>query len=81
MEGLPPANNPGIQARLVGHGVPIRALDGMAAAISKTWDGGKGSKVVVVSSGPMTNVALFVSVYPELLGGVGMWLVMSTTGT
>ena len=43
----------------------------MASAISKTWDGGKGSKVVIVSSGPMTNVALFVSVYPELLGGVG----------
>lgn len=36
--------------------------------IRKVWRGGKGRKVTVVSSGPMTNIALFVSVYPELVG-------------
>ena len=68
---MPPASSSAVQSRLLDHGAPVRALEGMAAAISKTWDGGKGSKVFVVSSGPMTNVALFVSVYPELLEAVG----------
>ena len=71
VEGLPRADSEGVRARLVANGTPIRALDGMAKAISETWMNGTGSKVTVVSSGPMTNVALFVSVYPDLLDGIG----------
>lgn len=54
----------------------------MSKHIREAWKGGKGEKIVVISTGPMTNIALFVSVYPDLLdaveefvfmgGGVGM---------
>ncbi len=71
VEGLPPADTEGVQARLVAHGTPVRALEGMAKAISETWNNGQGNKVTMVSSGPMTNIALFVSVYPDLLEGIG----------
>ncbi|KAH7922964.1 Inosine/uridine-preferring nucleoside hydrolase [Leucogyrophana mollusca] len=63
-------------------GTPINALEGMAEAVRKAWDKGAGQQVTIVSCGPMTNIALFVSVYPDLLcaieefvfmgGGVGM---------
>ncbi|KAJ7068634.1 uridine nucleosidase [Mycena amicta] len=63
-------------------GAQVRALDGLSRAVKNTWDNGNGSKVSIISSGPMTNIALFVAVYPELLeaveefvfmgGGVGM---------
>jgi hypothetical protein len=46
------------------------AIAAIAAAISQTWNAGAGSKVTVVASGPLTNVALFVSVYPRLLDAV-----------
>lgn len=52
----------------------------MSDMIWATWKGGQ--KVSVISSGPMTNIALFISVYPDLLecieefvfmgGGVGI---------
>ncbi|KAJ8698803.1 Uridine nucleosidase 1, variant 3 [Pleurotus ostreatus] len=54
----------------------------MVHHIKATWQGGAGHKVCMISSGPMTNVALFVSIYPDLVdaieefvfmgGGVGM---------
>jgi uridine nucleosidase len=56
----------------------------MVQEIRKVWKGGRGDKVTVVSSGPMTNIALFVSVYSNLIqqgaveeivfmgGGVGL---------
>lgn len=62
----------------------VRALEGMVNEIRKTWKGGKGDKVTVISSGPLTNIALFISVYPDLIeqgaidefvfmgGGVGL---------
>jgi uridine nucleosidase len=67
-----------------GQGELVRALEGMVNEIRRVWKGGKGEKVTVVSSGPMTNIALFVSVYPDLVeqgaveefvfmgGGVGL---------
>ncbi|KAI0776212.1 nucleoside hydrolase [Trametes elegans] len=80
--GLPSADTPEVRARLLSGGETIRALDGMAKAVESTWKGGWGSKTIIVSTGPMTNIALFVSVYPELLqyveefvfmgGGVGI---------
>ena len=74
VEGLPRADSEGVRARLVANGTPIRALEGMAKAISETWKNGTGNKVTIVSSGPMTNVALFVSVYPDLLDGIGKFV-------
>jgi len=54
----------------------------MAKIIKETWRDSTGPQVTVVSTGPMTNIALFVSAYPDLLaaveefvfmgGGVGM---------
>lgn len=76
VQGLPPATNPTVQARLFSDGTPMRALEGMAQAISTTWNNGQGSKATVVSSGPMTNIALFVSVYPDLLDGIEQFVFM-----
>ncbi|KAJ8086950.1 Uridine nucleosidase 1 [Marasmius tenuissimus] len=84
VEGLPGAGDPAVLALIArdGEGSPIRALDGMSRHIKANWKGGLGSKTTIISSGPMTNLALFVSVYPELLeaieefvfmgGGVGL---------
>jgi uridine nucleosidase len=76
VEGLPDANDPRVQARFTSgdDGRPIRALDGMARALRDAR--GRGHKVAVVSCGPMTNVALFVSVYPELLDAVEQFVFM-----
>lgn len=60
---------------------PIKAIDGMAASMKFVMDKLR-ERVSIVSCGPMTNLALFISVYPELLycveeivfmgGGVGI---------
>ncbi|KAI0638419.1 nucleoside hydrolase, partial [Trametes polyzona] len=82
VEGLPPADSPEVRARLSADGDTVRAIDGLAKAVQMKWKGGVGSKLTVISTGPMTNIALFISVYPELLpcveefvfmgGGVGV---------
>jgi uridine nucleosidase len=48
----------------------IRALEGLARAVKQTWNRGDGHKTTIISSGPMTNIALFVAVYPDLLDAV-----------
>nr|GAT44389.1 predicted protein [Mycena chlorophos] len=58
------------------YGAPVRALDGLSRAVQRTWNGGQGSKVSVISSGPMTNIGLFVSVYPDLLDGIEEFVFM-----
>ena len=70
-------------------GKPIRAIEGMKECLSKARD--EGNKIVLVSSGPQTNFALFLSVYPELIdaveeivfmgGGVGMGNRSAAAGT
>ena len=75
--GLPDANSNVVKSIVS----PIKAIDGMAASMKFVMDNLR-EKVSIVSCGPMTNVALFVSVYPELLycveeivfmgGGVGI---------
>jgi len=72
VEGLPALDDPRVLAFFENDddGKRSRALDGMSKAIRKTWLGGSGRKVTVVASGPMTNIALFVSVYPDLLEAV-----------
>lgn len=65
VEGLPEFSDPFVQAR-----IPLnkntRAIEAMAAAIQKTWNEGRGQRTTLVTTGPQTNLALFLSVYPEL---------------
>ncbi|KAG7097326.1 hypothetical protein E1B28_004685 [Marasmius oreades] len=84
VEGLPSVDDSAVLAHIArdADGTSANALEGMSKHIKETWGNGSGSKVTVISSGPMTNVALFVAVYPELLvaveefvfmgGGVGL---------
>ncbi|PPQ74363.1 hypothetical protein CVT24_000657 [Panaeolus cyanescens] len=78
VEGLPSPDAPEVVARFAvnSDGTPARALDGMSRAIKDTWKKGTGNQVVVVSTGPMTNIALFVSVYPDLLNAVEEFVFM-----
>ncbi|GBE79883.1 Inosine/uridine-preferring nucleoside hydrolase domain-containing protein [Sparassis latifolia] len=70
VEGLPSADSEGVRARLKINGRTTRAIEGIAEAVRNTWKDGQGYRVTVLSSGPMTNIALFVSVYPDLLVGI-----------
>ena len=76
VEGLSHADAPSSHARFVldESGVPVRALDGMAKSIKEAI--AEGHNVVVVSCGPCTNIALFVSVYPDLLKGIEQFVFM-----
>ncbi|KAF7332358.1 RNA polymerase I-specific transcription initiation factor RRN3 [Mycena kentingensis (nom. inval.)] len=78
VEGLPDAQSPEVEKWIArdDRGEVIRALDGLSGAVRRTWDGGRGKKVFVISCGPMTNIALFVSVYPDLLEGVEEFVFM-----
>ncbi|KIM46446.1 hypothetical protein M413DRAFT_17092 [Hebeloma cylindrosporum] len=84
VQGLPDSQDPRVLGLFATHedGSRVRALEGMARIIKETWKNGAGPQVTVVSTGPMTNIALFVSAYSNLLaaveefvfmgGGVGM---------
>lgn len=78
VEGLPAGDSQEVLALFAKHadGTPMRALDGMAAAVRSSWQNGAGRQVSVVSCGPMTNIALFVSVYPDLLQAVEEFVFM-----
>jgi uridine nucleosidase len=78
VEGLPPADSAEVLALFAIHedGSTVRALEGMAKSVKDTWSKGTGQKVTVISSGPMTNIALFVSVYPDLLVAVEEFVFM-----
>lgn len=74
VEGLPPADSDAVRARIASNSDSDTdnrpAIAVIAAAISQTWNAGAGDKVTIVASGPLTNIALFVSVYPHLLGAI-----------
>jgi len=84
VEGLPHPDDPRVKAFIVTdkEGTPVPALEGMVKTIKECWKNGAGHQVTVVSTGPMTNIALFASAYVDLLpaveefvfmgGGVGM---------
>lgn len=78
VEGLPSVDNPDVLARFAvdADGSTVRALEGMSKSIKETWKKGSGHKVSVISSGPMTNIALFISAYPDLLDGVEEFVFM-----
>lgn len=76
VEGLPGIEHAEIR-RLMEVNYGNRAVERMAEAVRDVKGGkyneggGNGTdKLVVVSTGPMTNIALFLSVYPDLMGGV-----------
>ena len=71
VENLPSSDDPRVLKRLEHPDGPTKAIEAIANAVRNKWREGQGQQVVILSSGPMTNIALFVSVYPELLGGVG----------
>ena len=71
VEGLPSADLDEVRARMPSETATVRALEGMAAAVRETWKSGAGSKVTLVSSGPMTNIALFSCAYPKLIEAIG----------
>jgi len=48
-------------------GESVGAVEGMVREIRKVWKGGKGDKVTVISSGPLTNIALFISIYSNMI--------------
>ncbi|PFH52554.1 hypothetical protein AMATHDRAFT_139737 [Amanita thiersii Skay4041] len=72
VEGLPDASHPQVQARfsIADSGAPMRAIEGMSSIIRDTWKNGTGRQVTIISTGPMTNIALFVSVHPDLLEAI-----------
>lgn len=72
VEGLPSITHPEVAARIqMVDQKPVHAIQGIADAIRNTWKDGEGHHVTVVATGPMTNIALFVSVYPDLIHGIG----------
>ncbi|KAH7877112.1 Inosine/uridine-preferring nucleoside hydrolase domain-containing protein [Lentinula edodes] len=78
VEGLPAVDDSAVLAMIAKdeEGETVRALDGMAQHIKQTWKNGAGRKVTVVSCGPLTNLALFISVYPELVDAVDQFVFM-----
>ncbi|KAF5333546.1 hypothetical protein D9611_002721 [Ephemerocybe angulata] len=72
VEGLPALDDPRVLAFFEedADGKRVRALEGMSRIIKQAWAKGTGHKVTVVSSGPMTNIALFFSVYPDFIEAV-----------
>lgn len=53
----------------------LSAVEGIASAVRQVMRD-KSRKVSIVSTGPMTNIALFVSVYPNLLDYVEEFVFM-----
>ncbi|KAJ7902381.1 uridine nucleosidase [Mycena leptocephala] len=78
VEGLPDPENPEVTRWFAkdADGEHVRALEGMARAVKQTWNKGDGHKVSVISTGPQTNIALFIAVYPDLLDGVEEFVFM-----
>ncbi|KAA1466639.1 Inosine/uridine-preferring nucleoside hydrolase [Dentipellis sp. KUC8613] len=70
VEGLPSVAAAGVHARLRPDRDHLTAIEALARAVRDSWQSGKGQKVAIVACGPLTNVALFLSVHPELLEGV-----------
>ena len=76
VQGLPNADDPRVLSMFARNtdGSSIRALEGISTNIKNTWK--NGDKVTVISSGPMTNIALFATIYPELLNAVEEFVFM-----
>ncbi|KIK67750.1 hypothetical protein GYMLUDRAFT_36515 [Collybiopsis luxurians FD-317 M1] len=78
VEGLPSENDLAVLDMIAKdeQGHIVRALEGMVKHIRQVSNDGLGQKVTVVSCGPMTNIALFISVYPDLLDAIDKFVFM-----
>ncbi|KAH8096738.1 Inosine/uridine-preferring nucleoside hydrolase domain-containing protein [Cristinia sonorae] len=76
VENLPPISHPLVQDALTHLNKDGKAIHGIACAVRETWKEGSGSRITLISTGPMTNIALFVSIYPELLEGIDEFVFM-----
>lgn len=78
MEGLPTCDDPNVLALVAKNddGSATNAMEGMSRHIKEVWNNGSGQQVTVISTGPMTNIALFVTVYGELLPAVEEFVFM-----
>ncbi|KAF9506488.1 hypothetical protein BS47DRAFT_1378108 [Hydnum rufescens UP504] len=65
--GLPTFTSPAISSRLKAS-EGLKAIEGIANATRKAIVA--GTKIHLVACGPLTNIALFISVYPELIAGI-----------
>ncbi|KAF8312678.1 nucleoside hydrolase [Clavulina sp. PMI_390] len=65
--GLYAPDEPLVEAALT-RSVGLKAIEGMAHQVSEAMKAGR--KINMVTCGPMTNLALFLCVYPELIGGI-----------
>lgn len=96
VEGLPPVTDLALKERLASSIAAPRAVEAIGNCIRRLFASDRESisesdKVTIVSTGPMTNVALFVSVYPDLLryveqfvfmgGGIGLGNRSAVAGT
>lgn len=81
VEGLPPEDHPDVKHALDHPDGVSKATEGIARAIRDIWKDGSGSQVTLISCGPTTNIALFFSVYPELLPGLGECLSSNVVGS
>jgi len=69
VEGLTAFTDPLIQARAK-ETEGLRAVEAMATAVKETWKHGEGQQVTLIATGPQTNLALFLSVYRDLLPAI-----------
>ena len=65
--GLPSSKDENI-AGLSTQSRALRAVEGLAAAVEKCQS--QNRKLHVIASGPLTNVALFSALHPELISGI-----------
>ena len=65
VQGLPDFIDGSVQARIQ-QGRTHTAIEAMAQALRQNWDDGHGGRTTIVTTGPQTNLALFLSVYPDL---------------
>lgn len=69
VQGLPDFSAPEVQQR-ARRTEGKRAIEAMAAAIERVWNNGKGQRTTLVTTGPQTNLALFLSVYADLVPAI-----------
>ncbi|KAG8697872.1 Uridine nucleosidase 1 [Ceratobasidium sp. 394] len=71
--GLPGSSNPDV-ANLFNQSQSLRAVQGLEAAAKACIK--KSTKLHIIASGPLTNIALFSALHPELISGIAQIIFM-----